>query len=88
MLVVRYQAGAKIRELADEFDVHKHTVSAHLARRGIATRIGGRVIDAAAAQEIIRLYAGGLTMGEIGAELGVAQSTVSRALGRLRTSSD
>jgi DNA invertase Pin-like site-specific DNA recombinase len=79
-LVERYQAGTKVRELAEEFGVHKHTVSAHLARRGIPTRIGGRVVDEAAALEIIRLYAGGQTMDAIAAELGIAQSTVSRAL--------
>jgi DNA-binding MarR family transcriptional regulator len=79
-LVTRYQAGSKIRELAEEFGVHKHTVSAHLARQGIPTRIGGRIVDEAAALEIIRLYAGGQTMDAIAAELGIAQSTVSRAL--------
>ena len=81
-LVARYEVGAKVRELASEFGVHKHTVSAHLARQGIPTRIGGRVIDEATALEIIRLYAGGQTMDQIAAELGVAQSTVSRSLKR------
>ena len=81
-LAARYRAGANVRELADEFGVHKHTVSAHLAKQAIPTRIGGRVIDEAAALRIIRLYASGQTMDEIAAEIGVAQSTVSRALRR------
>ena len=87
-LVARYEAGAKVRELAIEFGVHKHTVSAHLARQGIPTRIGGRVVDEAAALEIIRLYTDGQTMDAIAEQLGVAQSTVSRVVGRLRSSSD
>ena len=83
-VVSRYQAGAKVSELAKEFQVHSHTISAHLGRRGVPTRIGGRVVDEAAALEIIRLYAGGETMDAIAAELGIAQSTVSRALKQRR----
>ena len=81
-LVTRYQEGAKVRELAEEFGVHKHTASAHLARQGIPTRTGGRVVDEAAALEVIRLYADGQTMDAIAAHLGITQSTVSQALSR------
>jgi len=68
-LVARYEVGAKVRELASEFGVHKHTVSAHLVRQGVPTRIGGRVVDEAAALEILRFYTNGQTMDEIAAEI-------------------
>ena len=39
-LIKQYKDGATLIELASQFGVHKHTVSAILARRGVATRRG------------------------------------------------
>lgn len=77
-MIARYEAGATLREVADEFGVHRMTVSRALKRAGAMLRRAG--LDEQGAQRAAELYAGGKTLVEVGAELGVAGSTVRRAL--------
>ena len=77
-LVRDYETGATIGELAGRFQVHQHTVSAHLERRGVRRRY--RLLDDAAVEVAAGLYAEGWSLARVGRHFGVQPGTVLRAL--------
>jgi lambda repressor-like predicted transcriptional regulator len=72
------QGGASVKELAQQFGIHRVTVTAHLHRNGVEFRRSG------IAQEDIltaaRLYDQGWSLMKLGAKYGVDSTTVWRAL--------
>ena len=78
-LVVAYRRGVPVDELATSFGVNRTTVLAHVRCHGVPKRdrraLQGDVVDRAA-----QLYAGGQSADWVAAQLGVAASTVRRAL--------
>lgn len=78
-LVVAYRRGVPVAELAESFRVNRTTVLGHLRRHGVPKRdrraLQGDEVDRAA-----QLYAGGQSADWVAAQLGVAASTVRRAL--------
>jgi hypothetical protein len=72
-----YQAGSTLRELGSRFGVSRHAISS-LKARGVQIRrtpmVAGE-IDAAAT-----LYASGLSLAQIGSQLGYNATTVHLAL--------
>ncbi|UGQ56905.1 helix-turn-helix domain-containing protein [Rhodococcus pyridinivorans] len=80
-LVRRYREGATVYELAEEFGMHRQTVSAHLHREGVTLRSRVRMTPQLLARAI-ELYKAGWSTVQIGKELGVGTSTVGKALKR------
>jgi hypothetical protein len=77
-LIDAYRAGARIKDLARQFDVHRTTVPSLLARHGVELRPVGlspdQVSDAA------RLYRDGWSLARLGEKFGVDDMTVRRYL--------
>ncbi|MFT0848224.1 helix-turn-helix domain-containing protein [Actinomycetaceae bacterium L2_0104] len=73
-LVEDYLAGATVNELADAYDIHRATVSAHLTRRGVTRRPTGLGVEEAA--EAVRLHQEGMSIRAIGRAMGVNRKTV------------
>ncbi|WP_420752708.1 hypothetical protein [Rhodococcus sp. O3] len=80
-LVRRYREGATVYELAEEFGMHRQTVSAHLYREGIALRSRVRMTPQLLARAT-DLYEAGWSTVQISKELGLGASTVGKALKR------
>ncbi|MDV6291466.1 hypothetical protein [Rhodococcus aetherivorans] len=80
-LMRRYRKGATVYKLAEEFGMHRQTVSAHLHREGIALRSRVRMTPQLLARAT-ELYEAGWSTVQIGKELGLGTSTVGKALKR------
>lgn len=80
-LVRRYREGATVYEIADEFGMHRQTVSAHLHREGVVLRSRVRMTPELLARAT-ELYEAGWSTVRIGKELGLGTSTVGKALKR------
>jgi hypothetical protein len=77
-LVAGYVAGSTVYELADQFGVHRHTVSEILERRGVPRRyhkLSPEQLDLACS-----LYRAGLSLTKVGGQLGRRAETVRQAL--------
>ncbi len=77
-LVGDYLTGATVAQLAEQYGVHRATVSAHLTRRGVTRRQPALGIEEAA--EAVKLYRGGVSMRSIAQSMGVGRKAVRRAL--------
>ena len=77
-LVKAYQEGQTVYALADQFGIHRTTVSAHLHRRGVSLRRPGLAPDDIVLAE--RLYAEGWSLARIGNRLDADAHTVRRVL--------
>lgn len=76
-LLARHEAGEGKVELAEHFDIHPATVNKHLLRHKGARR----GVSHEKVEQIIRLYTDeGMTMDEIGQEIGLSQRSVGRVL--------
>jgi hypothetical protein len=77
-LIVLYESGATLNELAAKFEIQRQTVSAHLHRQGVKMRrqglAGQQVIDSA------RLYKDGWSCARIARHFDVNHGTVWLAL--------
>jgi len=78
-LVAAYRRGIPVEKLAASFRVNRTTVLGHVRRHGVPKRdrraLQGKEVDRAA-----QLYAGGQSADWVATQLGVAASTVRRAL--------
>jgi transposase-like protein len=77
-LIVGYESGAGMSDLAREFGIHRATVSVLLAREGVKPRKVGLTVE-----EITRacqLYRERSSLAKIGQKFGVDGMTVRRAL--------
>jgi len=77
-LVAGYQDGRTVYELADQFRIHRDTVSKLLAREGVPRRY--RILDTAAIQHAADLYRSGQSLATIGQRLQVNPTTVRAAV--------
>jgi transposase-like protein len=77
-LVAGYQGGATVYELAEQFGVHRSTVSDVLERQGVARRFGP--LSPAQVATASSLYEGGLSLAKVGQQLGCHATTVREAL--------
>lgn len=73
-LLAAYADGVPVRQLAAHFKVHRSTVSEIARRAGIEPRVS--TLPQAVREEVTRLYVGGLTLVEVGAELGISHNAV------------
>jgi hypothetical protein len=77
-LVADYQSGLTVYELADQFKIHRATVSAHLHRRGVEMRRSSLAEDQVT--EAAKLYRQGWSLARIGHYYGVDGATAWRRL--------
>ena len=80
-LVADYLIGATVYELAEQFGVHRSTVSDVLERRGVARRFGP--LSPAQIAIAASLYGGGLSLAKVGKQLGCQATTVRDALAKV-----
>jgi DNA-binding CsgD family transcriptional regulator len=73
-LVVDYESGALMRELADRYQISRETVSLHLKRRGVSRRRPG--LPSGSLEEVAAAYASGQSLSEIAGRYSVDPSTV------------
>ncbi len=77
-LAVRYNEGATVYELAEEFGIRRATVSERLKKAGVTMRCqppGSELINS-----MVGLYASGLSLAEVGDRVGTSPGTVRRYL--------
>jgi hypothetical protein len=73
-----YESGATLRELAQEFRIHRETAADLLERVGVARR--GKGPTAKEMNRAIRLYQAGDSTATIGQRLGYAADTIRNGL--------
>lgn len=77
-MVDDYLAGLSVGQLAQQYGVHRSTVSAHLSRRGVVRRLSG--LDEQDAAEAVLLHRTGASMRAISRALGVDRRQVRVSL--------
>jgi hypothetical protein len=73
-----YGSGATLRELAQEFRIHRHTAADLLERVGVARR--GKGPKAKEMNRAIRMYEAGESTATVGQRLGYAADTIRNRL--------
>ena len=79
-LVVDYRAGATVLQLANQYQVHRTTVSAHLERHGVARRANRRKLTDEQIAEGATLYAAGWSTAKVGKRFDVSAETALQTL--------
>lgn len=79
-LLQEYRAGVSVRELAQRYEVHRATVTAHAHRHGLPPR--RRSLDHDEQTEAAQLYQDGLTMRQVAERFAVSPPAVRTALVR------
>ena len=77
-LVSGYQSGATVYELAEQFGVHRTTVSASLKRKGVVLK--DQPLSPNQVADAIQFYHEGLSLLRVGEEVGCHAETVRQAL--------
>lgn len=77
-LVREYMDGDQVSALAARYGIHRVTVSEHLRRRNVPTRIKGLLPSEAEASAV--LYEEGYSLASIGKHFGVTANTIRNAL--------
>lgn len=77
-LVVAYQAGATVYELAAKFGIHRNTVGDHLRARGINTQ--PPALTAEETRGAADLYRSGQSLAKIATKYGISPHGVSNHL--------
>ena len=73
-LLAGYADGVPVQELAARFQVHRGTVTKLVRQAGLGVR--RPAVPEPVRQEAVRLYADGLTLVEVGEQLGINDKTV------------
>jgi transposase len=81
-LVAGYQAGASVRRLATQFNLHTQTVSRRLRARGVDTAQQA-ALQPKEIQDAAALYQQGMSLAELGNRYDVDADTVRRRLHKL-----
>ncbi len=76
-LVEHYKSGATVYELAVEFGVHRTIISQRLKGAGVQMRL--QPLTEQQVETALTLYATGLSLADVGRQLGVNASTVYQA---------
>jgi hypothetical protein len=79
-LINRYLAGATLKQLGQQFHIHRLTVAGLLEQRGVSRRYGSLAVDQIT--EAVKLYQSGLALAAVGEVLHVNATTVWHALQR------
>ena len=79
-IVSRYLGGATLKELGNEYQVHRTTISELLEQRGVQRRYRSLSLDQVT--QAVKLYESGLSLVRVGQVLQVNSGTVWQALKR------
>lgn len=82
-LVLAYQAGTTVNELARAYGINRTTVLEHLRRQGIQRRRPRR-LQQVDIDKAVKLYASGASVNSVAYELRVGPTTVRRVLRQAR----
>ncbi|WP_101569964.1 helix-turn-helix domain-containing protein [Brevibacterium sp. 239c] len=77
-LLAGYADGVPVRELATRFNVHRGTVREIARQAGLAAR--RPELPDPIRQEVAQLYAGGLTLAQVAARLGISNEAARSAV--------
>ena len=77
-MAAKYEAGATVYELAAEFGCHRTTIAERLKKAGISMR--GQSPTPEAIDSMVRIYVSGLSLLEVGKQLGFCANTVRNCL--------
>ena len=77
-MAVRYQEGATVYELATEFGCHRTTIAERLKKAGTVMR--GHSPTPRDVDSMVCLYTNGLSLQEVGKQLGFCANTVRNCL--------
>lgn len=77
-MAARYQEGATVYELAADFGCNRTTVAARLKKAGIVMRL--QPSSKEVIHEMVRLYQSGLSLADVGFQVGTSAGTVLRYL--------
>lgn len=75
-VVSLYQQGQTLSQVAEAFGAHKTTISDHLKRRGVSTRVVQRRMSNADVAKAAELYATGQSLAKVGEHFGAYDSTI------------
>ena len=80
-LVASYLDGTTIKELAQQFEVHRDTVFEHVRRQGLPFRrnVYARLTDQQIA-EAVKMYQSGMSLRAVGRQLKVSADTARKVL--------
>ncbi|HUP75586.1 MAG TPA: helix-turn-helix domain-containing protein [Acidimicrobiales bacterium] len=81
-LVNGYQTGRTLADLAAVLGIHRRTVAAHLAARGIERRVNRRQMTDDDVGEAARQYRGGSSLAKVAVAFNVDAATIRRELHR------
>lgn len=77
-LTASYQAGSSVRELVEQFGVHRTTVLDHLKRRDVGRRPAVRKLTDEQVQEAAEFYCAGNSLVATGKRFRVDAATIAR----------
>ena len=77
-IAARYEEGATVYELAADFGCNRTTVAARLKKAGIVMRL--QPSSKEVVHEMVRLYQSGLSLADVGFQVGTSAGTVLRYL--------
>ena len=80
-IVSRYQAGDSAKALSQDFEISRDGVVRLLRDAGVTTR-PQNVVTPQATDQIVQLYAGGLTIRQVVEQVGYSFGTVQRVLNK------
>lgn len=75
-MAARYEEGATVYELAADFGCNRTTVAARLKKAGIVMRL--QPSSKEVVREMVRLYQSGLSLADVGLQVGTSAGTVLR----------
>jgi DNA invertase Pin-like site-specific DNA recombinase len=81
LLVDKYEEGASVNKLAEQFRVDRTTVLAHLRRREVPKQVR-RTLGPDEIENAIQLYVAGGSVKSVARQLQVSSSTMGRILNR------
>lgn len=79
-LIEAYPAGTGALHLAQEFEISRSALYAHLERREISVRRNPGELSPDEARQVFQLYLSGLSLAAVGEKLGVGHGVVRREL--------
>ncbi|CAM9583494.1 unnamed protein product, partial [Phaeothamnion confervicola] len=79
-LLLAYESGCTIRDLATSFGIGRTTVQAHLDRGRVIRQARGPKLVGSALTKAVEMYSSGMSLQAVGEALCVDAKTVSRAL--------
>lgn len=74
----KYQNGATVYQLAQEFGISRHTVSERLKKVGVRMRLQSP--ESELVNTMVEMYRSGLSLAEVGNRVGTSAGTVHRYL--------